>query len=239
MVICIVKKYLLKNKAMKNIITIVLLLGIMASSCEDDVTHNVAEGIILHSGTKKPLEGVKVYMYDGVGHSGGWIDLGSSKTNGSSRIDSTITDANGFFHIELDGEEPVLYPFKEGYSFEYAMGGAVIGIVPLNTGANKNLKLELDAWAYFKPSIIIGKECAINDTVWYGFGKYINVPSVGYYLGNGPHVVYYYQGDKGWPVKGDKFASYWFKYQINGIWNSKNDSVYVPSFTTYTDTLHY
>ncbi|HEY9123806.1 MAG TPA: hypothetical protein VIO15_05660, partial [Bacteroidales bacterium] len=129
---------------MKYINVIVLLSIIVACNKEDDGIVTVAEGHVFHSGTKKPLEGVTVYLYDGL--------PGSSK--GSSRIDSTHTDASGFFHVELRAEEPVLDLYKENYDFEYAVGGAGIGIVPLNVGSNINLRFELDARAWFDPTFI-------------------------------------------------------------------------------------
>jgi hypothetical protein len=222
---------------MRNIIIISLLLSIIVASCEEDVPHNIAEGVIVHSGTKKPLEGVKVYMYDGVGHSSGWVDIGGSDTKGNNRDDSTVTDANGFFHIELDAEEPVLYLYKEGYSFEYTMGGAVIGVVPLSTGVNKNLKFELDAWAYLNPWFI-GKKCLTNDTMIFDIVSKEGVTE-GWqhtFIGKGPHK---YSSFEGYPMKGDTYKNYIIKYQNNGMWFSKIDSVYVPSFSTWSDTIWY
>ncbi|HOT15579.1 MAG TPA: hypothetical protein PK252_12535 [Bacteroidales bacterium] len=206
-----------------------LLLILYSCEPEKNSPNTIAEGYIYHSGTKKPLKGVTVYIYDGL--------PGSSK--GSNRIDSTHTDAFGFFHVELSAEEPVLDLYKENYDFEYTVEGAVIGIVPLNVGNNLNLKFELDAYAYFKPYCLQGRNCNENDTVWYGFGRYINVPYAGNYLGNGPHTLNTWPGDKGRLVKGDKYAYYWLKYQIKGEWHERIDSVYVPSFTTWADTIFY
>jgi len=40
-------------------------------------------------------------------------------------------------------------------------------------------------------------------------------------------------------VIGDFFNPYWIKYQIDGQWKEKIDSVYVKSFETFTDTIYY
>jgi hypothetical protein len=228
---------------MIKILIMGLLLSIIVASCEEDIPHNVAEGVIIHSGTKKPLEGVKIYMYDGVGHSSGWVDIGGSDANGNNCDDSTVTDANGFFHIELDAEKPVLYPFKKGYSFEYVMGGAVIGIVPLITGVNKNLKLEMDAPAYFDP-IFINTYKLASDTLKFldyaitSYNLTYGIGASGYYehIGIEPFRPY-----KNYPMldKGDHYHLYIIEITRLGKKQTIIDSAYIPSFTTYIDTIYY
>lgn len=214
-----------------------LSIMIVLLSCKkDEAPRTIAEGHIYHSGTKMPLDSVKVYLYDGVGHSSGWFDLGG-KSKGSNSIDSTTTDSNGFFHLELDGDEPVLYPYKRGYSFEYAMGGAAIGIVPLKTGENKNLRFELDAWANLNPWFF-GTKSLYNDTLIFDVLSNTGV-SEGWdhtFIGQGPNK---YSSFDGYPMKGDTYKVYRLKFQVKGVWHEKIDSVYVPSFTTYNDTIFY
>jgi hypothetical protein len=203
-------------------------------SCkDDDNTITIAEGYIYHSGTKKPLEGVSIYIYDGLPYS----------NKGSSNRDSTLTNSSGFFHLEIEAEEPVLFPYKAGYSFEYVIGGAVIGIVPLNVGENKNLRFELEAPAYFDP-IFVNKYLNILDTLKfldYAISSYnlkYGIGASGYieHVGFEPFSPY-----KNYPrlSKGDKYHLYIIEVTRIGNKLTKIDSVYIPSFTTWADTIWY
>jgi hypothetical protein len=214
----------------KNIICLILSILMFSCNKKDELTITVAEGYIYHSGTKKPLEGVKVLICDGLPYS----------HNGSNRRDSILTDVAGFFHVILQAEEPVLYLYKKDFTFEYEVEGAVIGIVPLNIGNNLNLRFELDAWAYFRPKCYYAIFLEDQDTSY--FSDYCaNFISTEFKIGKGPHILYSddYSWDKGRLAKGDKFFHYWLKYQLNRIWNIKEDSVYITSFTTYSDTIYY
>jgi hypothetical protein len=224
---------------MKKLILIFIIMLLITTNCKKEQTtpHTKISGHVYSTGSGKPIEGVKIYMYDGIGHSGGMVDLGGGNTGGSSRRDSTVTDANGYFHIELDGEEPVLYLFKQGYSFEYIVDGAVIGIIPLYTGESKNLEFEMDAWANFNPWFK-GSKSLPYDTILFDVLSKSGIKEgwLSTFYGNGPHK---FSSFDGYPTKGDKYKAYWLKYQINGIWHERVDSVYIPSFTTYTDTIYY
>jgi hypothetical protein len=220
--------------------------GLIISYCKKEenapsLPHTIAEGYVIHSGTKIPLDIVRVSIWNGMPCSD---PLGCDESKKEEHYyNTTYTNSEGFFHIEIDGREPVMFLYKKDYSFEFNIQGAVIGIIPLNEGENKNLRFEMDAKAFFKPSAIYCRDCSLNDTTWYGAGNTVNPPihpaADGFYLGKGPNEINYSKGDNGWPSKGDKFNYYWFYYQINGIWRGKVDSVYIKSFTTYTDTIYY
>jgi hypothetical protein len=222
-----------KNKTMRKLINLVVMAIIMIACTkkEEKQPHTVVEGYVIHSGTKQPLDSVRVSIWDGIG------------TNTQNNYDTTYTNAQGFFHIEVDGNEPVMFLYKKNYSFEYSLDGAALGIIPLTVGLHKDMKFEMDAWAYFKPSTLYCKDCEPNDTTWYGPGSIVNPPihsaADGFYLGKGPNLIDYTKGDKGWPSKGDRYNYYWFYYQLKGIWHEKVDSVFIKSFATYTDTLYY
>jgi hypothetical protein len=203
------------------------MANILLSCCNDDEAMlTIAEGNIYHSGTKKPLEGVKIYIYDGLPDS----------NRGSNKRDSTVTDSSGFFHVEFEAEEPVLFPYKENYSFEYTIAGAVIGIVPLKVGENKNLRFELDAYANFNP-ILKGTMSLENDKILFDIltSNGIKEGWLRTCFGNGPHKF----SILGYPTKSDTYKTYWLKYQIQGEWHEKIDSAFIELFTTYTDTIYY
>jgi hypothetical protein len=52
-----------------------------------------------------------------------------------------------------------------------------------------------------------------------------------------PHKLW--EGGTGLYADGDFYYPYWMKYQIRGVWQQKIDSVFIKSFTTYTDTIYY
>jgi hypothetical protein len=218
------------------------IFGVIISCCKKEeikpaLPHTIAEGYVIHSGTKMPLDSVRVSIWNGMPCSD---PLGCNDGSIEKHFyDTTYTNSKGFFHIEIDGHEPIMFLYKKDYSFEYNVQGAVIGIIPLLEGENLDLLFEMDAPAHFKPCCFIGLNCLDSDTTFYGEGSIINPPSFPYYLGKGPHILTYRSIPDGWLVKGDKYSYFWFKYQINGVWNSKIDSVYIKSFTSYTDTLYY
>lgn len=225
---------------MKKIIYLLFLYFIFFSckkeNDEPKLPHTIAEGTIIHSGTKHPLDSVRVSIWNGMPCSD---PLGCDKSNEKHYYDTTYTNKDGYFHIEIDGHEPTMFLYKKDYSFEYSIQGAVIGIIPLLECENRNLKFEMDAPAWYRPCCFMSNNLQITDTTYYGEGSVINPSSWTFYLGNGPHELTYRAIPEGWKVKGDKYAYYWLKYQINGEWHEKIDSVYIKSFTTYTDTIYY
>lgn len=49
----------------------------------------------------------------------------------------------------------------------------------------------------------------------------------------------FWEGGKGLYANGDFYYHYWMKYQVHGVWKERLDSVFIKSFTTYTDTIFY
>ena len=193
---------------------------------ESKLPHTIVEGYIIHSGTKQPLDSVRVSIWDGIG------------TNTQNNYDTTYTNAQGFFHIEVDGNEPVMFLYKKSYSFEYHLDGAALGIIPLTVGVHKDMKFEMDAWAYINPWFQ-GRNSISTDTVLFDLlsSKGIQEGWLSTYFGNGPH--HFGNSFNGYLTKGDTYKAYWLKYQIKGKWYERVDSVYVPSFKTWSDTIYY
>jgi hypothetical protein len=171
-------------------------------------------------------------MYDGLPYS----------NKGSSRRDSTITNSNGYFHIELDGEEPVIFPHKEGYTFEYAIGGAAIGIMPINPGSSDdNVKIYLDGIFHFSPVLMNKVPETDEDTVklYIFYSKYGTEDNILNGRGNGPHYFWSPGLKDGFTILGDHYQKYRVKYERNNQWNVLIDSVYVALGEVYRDTIWY
>jgi len=218
---------------MRILILIVAALVIIA--CNKEKTITKARGIVVNSGTGRPIEGVKVVMQDGISGSSSPV-MGDGNTTGSKKTVEYITKADGMFSLELEGEAPFIWAEKDSYRFVNLKGAYEIS--SLQAGSDNNLKLNMDANSYFNP-IYKGMNCINSDTICYGEDK--SIPSL-YLLrnnvkgfGNGPHGG----GGKGLLARGDHYYPFWIKYQIQGIWHERIDSVYISSFTTYTDTIYY
>jgi hypothetical protein len=220
---------------MKTFIYIVSLLILVLLSCKKEYTTTVI-GTVINSGSRQPIDSVLVVLQDGIAGDG---FLGDGKTTGNGSTTSTYTDASGRFKITLEGESPFFYAKKSRYNFVNPRDGSH-EITGLGKGGNYDFTVEMDAEAHFNPNIK-GINSVFSDSVFIDSG--VTIPSM-YILsnmvvlfGNGPHK--FCNKCEGLFAKGDHFYSYWMKYQIKGIWKQKIDSVYIKSFTTFTDTIYY
>jgi hypothetical protein len=224
---------------MKNALIIILL--VFLSSCKKNPAPVITtiEGTVINIGSKQPIDSVKVTVVDG--RSGSDSFFGSSKTSGTGKTVVKYTGTDGKFSISIEGSSPVLYLEKTGYEFVYFREGSSDSFKEYNPGKKyTNEILELWANAYFNP-ILKGINCQSNDTVLFDVMFYNSLERAGFehqYLGNGPFKYMEWDAN-GYPGIGDKYLRYWFKYQIQGIWRAKIDSVFIKSFTTYTDTIYY
>jgi hypothetical protein len=219
-----------KKLVMKHYYLIVLAL-LMVRCTKDNVNDKPitkVSGYVVSTGSQKPIEGVKVKMYDGI--------YNTDKNN----IDSVLTDKDGRFSISLKASEPVLYLSKQGYVFEYHLEGAVMGIMPLNPGTSlSNIKLNLDAVAYFNP-VLMNKVPQNNDDyiIIYLFGRYDGPMITNNFAGNGPFKFYPYN-NAGILILGDSYSKYKLIFLRNGLQNTIFDSVYIAPQQLYTDTIYY
>jgi hypothetical protein len=207
---------------------------------KDDAPVTTIEGKVINAGTKQPIDSVKVIAVDGKSTYDSFF--GTSNRTGSGRYEITYTNTKGYFVISIKGNSPCVFLIKDGYEFiVFSEGhGSSDNYKCYFAGKEYNNEtLELWARANFNP-ILKGKNCISTDSICFGDG--IIIP--GNYLlknefrgyGNGPIHPY---GGNGLSAFGDFYYHYWMKYQIQGIWHKRIDSVYIKSFTTYTDTIYY
>ena len=178
-------------------------------------------------------------MQDGVGSGGGWVYTSGSKTVGTGATQQITTGVDGKFNFTFKGEAPVIWAEKEQYNFVNPNGAEEIYF--LTTGKEyNNLLLTMDAYAWFNP-ILKGHNSISTDEVWIVGGSRLIPPQGGGYFrysGNGP-IKFGYSGE-GLLAAGDFFYPYGIKWQEHGVWQSgRVDSVYIKSFTTYSDTIFY
>jgi hypothetical protein len=223
---------------MKYIAILVLLL---VASCkkEDKPTKTTSiEGKVINSGSKEPVEGVLVTLQDGISSGGGIFETSNV---GSGKQLTTYTIKDGSFKISIKGDYPFLSLTKTGYHFNVLVEGALQNVKQYTAGGTyKNEILGLLAIAYFNPTFI-SKNCIETDSIFFDAGNSIPLAfkKTGFLLfSNRPDKLN--QGGKGLYANGDFYYYYWMKYQIKGVWQpDRIDSVYIKSFTTYTDTIYY
>ena len=211
---------------MKNSIIFILIISFAAvASCKKDKYNTIVSGKVIHSGTKLPIEGVTVVIANEVSFT-------------PSHSDSSVTDANGNFSIELPNENGAwIHLRKVGYTFHYSSLNNVVGyLTSYPNGVTNNVVLEMYSEAIFKP-ILVGYSPTPNDSLFFERLTYTKDHNgrMRAYTGEGPFVPY----DNGGLIRGDVYTYYWLKYKSTGNWKESIDSVYVKAFETFTDTIYY
>lgn len=213
---------------MKQVIVLLTTIAFFLLACkEDEKAVTTIQGTVVNIGSKEPVDSVMVVAVDGA-------------NNEKAQV-IKYTDTRGKFNVSIEGNNPCIYLVKEGYRFVvFSEGhGSSENFKAFAAGETFNNEvLELWADAYFKP-IFVKKDCNPSDSTYIDEGN--NIP-LGFqkttFLIQGCEPIdrWSINGTKG---IGDTYFHYWIKYQIQGVWNERIDSVYIPSFTTYTDTIYY
>lgn len=226
---------------MKKIIKLLFIASFaIITGCEREKLTTV-EGKVVNAGSKEPIDSVLVVLQDGL--SGGGM-LGGGHTTGDGSVKSVYTDANGHFKISMVSESPFFYAKKDHYNFLNPRDGSH-EITGLGRGETYNFTVEMEAEADFAP-ILKPKDGGTNNDIikfldgytyplWADFEQYGSSTSQKFY-GKGPFKLFENASSN---AIGDKYRT--FKI---GLWRNndsiiKVDSVYIKSFTTFTDTIYY
>jgi len=221
---------------MRYIYCILCLLAFVGcKNKKQTITH--VSGTVVNTGTKQPISGILVVMQDGVGNNTGGLFTGSSNVGTGATLQLT-TGADGRFSFTFQGEAPVIWAEHDQYRFLNPNGA--YEIYTLAAGRDyTNLQLTMDAYAWFDP-ILKGHNCILTDSVLILGGDHY-IPKAkgggGYFTfrGNGPNG-----GGYALIARGDFYYPYGIKWQEHGVWQAgRIDSVFIKSFTTYTDTIFY
>ena len=201
----------------------------MFSSCKKEVGNVIVEGRVINVGTQQPIEGVTVVIENEVSFN-------------PSHLDSTFTNANGEFRIELPNEEDAwIYLRKDGYTFHSSSLNNVTGYLTYYpVGMTSNVKLEMYPDARFNGKFM-NTNPSLDDSLYFNELTYFGPTNYGggglLRKGLGPHKAS--AGDIGFLIRGDLYFRYGINYTKNGEWFVKVDSVYVGAFETFTDTIYY
>ena len=234
-----------------TIIYILILTLIVSCTSEPEEKTTIVSGIVINKGSIKPIEGIEVFLIDGIGSSG--FTLINSQTT-SGKETKVITNSKGEFVIEITG---IYTPFLSvapplGYDWWLYEGVGVRGFKPGST--NEGIVLEMIAYAQFcgifkakypadSLKIDILDYNDINKSHIFPL-SYKNVCSDGkacikadkpfYMCGELGDDIFYHEGEIG-----DKYLRFKLYIKRNNIWQSKIDSVYLKGFETYRDTIYY
>jgi len=135
----------------------IILLGwlLVLGSCKKDKYTTRVEGRVINVGTQLPIEGVKVVIANEVSFS-------------PSHTDTTVTDANGNFSIELPNENGAwIHLRKIGWTFHSSSLNNVVGYqTSYPAGTTSGVKLEMYSKAWFG-GVFLSTSPSINDSLYY------------------------------------------------------------------------
>lgn len=223
----------------RNIVCL-LIIALVFSKCKKDEPLTIVEGQVINYGSKEPIDSAIVTLQSGVGSGTPISDFGSNKTKGNGSENITYTDKNGYFKIQLHGEQPFLFCGKKGYTFINPDGGETI--YAIGQGTHKiNVILRLKSKAYFNPYFVCRQKRSNDDgTVMDQYcieGDDFVCSTVSAQYGN--KIEQLYSNDSIGLVTGDKYTRFRLRYKIFGVDYSKTDSVLVKGQTVFRDTIWY
>ena len=224
------------------ITTLIFALSIVGVSCKREKEFE-ARGRVTNKITGEPIEGVKVILRNG---------LAGSITGNSSNpdvIDVAYTDANGFYHVKIkaDHNHALLSPGKEGYEFKYQVletDGSYNGFRSIGQGSHE-IDMQMDGIAYFNsPFYKTSATQKDQDSLKISLLSYEKIDELlnnrEPFLRKGKGVFYFRYEDSNTQVKGDRYLRYKLEFTTDGVWQTKIDSVFLPtSLEVYRDTIYY
>ncbi len=215
------------------IITSTLLL-----SCTKNNTYSV-EGVVLNTNTLEPLDSVEVTLKDGVG-------VGAIiPSDGANVISRVYTNSEGKFKISIKSKSNHAFLFlgKKGYEYINPNSTSDTRHYYVQDG-HQNIILHMNGIAYFnspfyKTSATQKDQDSLKITLlsYEDLNKlYLLDPR----LYNGKGVFHYPTLNYPFKVKGDRYLRYKLEFTTDGVWQTKIDSVFLPtSLEVYRDTIYY
>ncbi len=217
-------------RVVSTVTLLVSLVGLFA--CEDEEFTTTVSGRVVNFGSGEPIEGVTVYLKDGVGASGFSININTS----SDLRNETLTDENGEFVVSLTGTHSAsLSMGKEGYQFDPDWNdGISIGVRGYGRGggAYQDQLFKLKAEARFSPIFQSIVPVEKNDSL------VLTAPLRWVKTCVGKEVCHFFHSI---PLltTGDQYTRYQIDYKRNGVKQTRIDSVYIKSFEVFADTIYY
>ena len=227
---------------MKKIFTKLIMLFIILAliiSCNKKTDIVSVEGVVLEYYTKKPIEGVRVKLRDGMISTGDGV-IFETESQSLGNIDSVFTDKNGKFHVEVEATNQAAFGIKKkDYSFDPNWeDGVSVGVTSFNIGHHSNEVFYMKATSLFSPILMSASESYDSDTLTYEILERIKTGGFYHYI----ERDYYREG----PFETGSFTRYANKYQLyrltlkrGGIETIVLDSIYLKPLITFNDTIYY
>jgi hypothetical protein len=215
------------------IITSTLLL-----SCTKNNTYSV-EGVVLNTNTLEPLDSVEVTLKDGVG-------VGTIiPSDGANVISRVYTNSEGKFKISIKSKSNHAFLFlgKKGYEYINPNSTSDTRHYYVQDG-HQNIILHMNGIAYFNsPFYKTSAPQKDQDSLKITLLSYEDLNKL-YLLDprlyNGKGVFHYPTLNYPFKVKGDRYLRYKLEFTTDGVWQTKIDSVFLPtSLEVYRDTIYY
>jgi hypothetical protein len=232
----------MRNSILTKIILLIAILIIYSCKNKDELYLFEARGRVTNKVTGEPIEGVKITLENGAAES--WF--GSSSNPEVKAV--AYTDANGFYEIKINANHnhAFLYPSKQAYEFKYKASetdGSSDGFRYVNRGSQE-IDMQMDGIAYFNsPFYKTSAPQKDQDSLKITLLSYKDLSEQYYWYnqlfkGIGAFLITY--PDKDVLSKGDRYLRYKLEFTTDGVWQTKIDSVFLPtSLEVFRDTIYY
>jgi hypothetical protein len=223
----------------KIFIQATLIVSMLLLSCTKKSIYSV-EGVVLNTNTLEPLDSVEVTLTDGVG-------VGTIiPSNGANVISRVYTNSEGKFKISIESKSNHAFLFldKKGYEYINPKTTSDTRHYPVLDG-HQNIALKMNGIAYFnapfyKTSAPQTNQDSLKITLLSYKDLEDDLRSLGasFYKGKGGFYFLY----EDFPVRadGDRYLRYKLEFTTDGVWQTKIDSVFLPtSLEVYRDTIYY
>jgi hypothetical protein len=232
----------MRNSILTKVILLIAISIISSCKNKDELYLFEARGRVTNKVTGEPIEGVKITLENGSAES--WF--GSSSNPEVKAV--TYTDANGFYEIKINANHnhAFLYPSKQAYEFNYKRSetsGSTDGFRYVNRGSQE-IDMQMDGIAYFNsPFYKTSAPQKDQDSLKITLLSYEDLNKL-YLLDprlyNGKGVFHYPTLNYPFKVKGDRYLRYKLEFTTDGVWQTKIDSVFLPtSLEVFRDTIYY
>ncbi|MEY5040822.1 MAG: hypothetical protein RLZZ414_353 [Bacteroidota bacterium] len=231
---------------MKKILSIATTIIVLATtiSCKRERLYE-AKGQVLNAVTGEPVVGAKVYLNDELGNNDPILS-----SDGIENSDVALTDNEGRYHVKImtKSGKGIISVGKSGYEFNvYSENGNVVKHWTMIGEGTTNLNLILEGIAYFnspfyKTSAPQKDQDSLKITLLSYEDLNIGLRSLGTKLHKGKgSFTFFNDGDEsGIITKGDSYLRYKLEFTTDGVWQTKIDSVFLPtSLEVIRDTIYY
>ena len=219
---------------------LVLFILFISMACKKKTYEFHAVGKVYNKITQEPIQGAEVILRDGMATNDPILP-----SEGGTSENVTTTDENGFYSVKLTSQNSwhaVLWVKKEAYRYELQVEGTTQSYKMISEGP-QFVDFPLEGMAWFNPPFAKKKNeqnvvdsTRISLVSYRSFEEYLLYGKL--HIGNGPFYILYQDAPA--IVRGDKFLRYKIEWTNDGIWQSKIDSVFLPTSTeVFQDTLYY